>query len=151
MNNSPLCIFCGNEDETIHHLFIDCTHVNTLWNRLIRKFDIIYKTDSRDDWKQITLFGLGLKPSRKEGVLIDFLLNIYKRVIWNSRAAKLSEDYFVNIEQFFHNSVKKRVKLLHKVYEKNKKLEKFWDLFTQGDVLISKDNDGKYSYNFDTG
>lgn len=151
MHDSPLCVFCEHENETICHLFIDCTYVNMLWKQLIGKFNIIYKIDSQDDWKPITLFGLGLKQGCREGVLIDFVLNIYKRVIWSCRATKLYDDYFVNMGKFFHNSVKKRLKLLYRMYEKNQKLEKFWDLFAQQDVLISKETDGDYSYHLDRG
>ena len=40
---SPLCSFCPSESQTLWHLFPNCTHANSFWNR----FQEWYSTSSK--------------------------------------------------------------------------------------------------------
>ena len=33
-SGSPLCSFCNLKNETLYHLFYECSHTNSLWNQL---------------------------------------------------------------------------------------------------------------------
>ena len=37
MIDESKCTFCGDEDETLIHLFSDCIHVKPLWNEIERR------------------------------------------------------------------------------------------------------------------
>ena len=131
MIDSPLCTFCSDSNETIRHLFIECFEVEGLWNHLTRKLMCLKSIPDHDQWVVTTLFGLGLPRKHKEGILIDFILNIYKAAIWKCRNMILATGRQMNIDHFFHNFLKKKINTIYEVYRKNQTLHQFffyyWD------------------------
>ena len=151
MVDSPLCTLCGTSSETIIHLFIECPKIVHLWERLTAKLCVIYPNKSYDEWKIATLFGLGLTRKHKEGILIDYVMSIYKCVIWKGRNAINANGGTINFDIFFHNFFRKKIQLIYEVYRKNKNLRNFFNLFGQSNVLLSANQDYSYNYHLDTG
>jgi len=149
--DSPLCTLCKGEVETIHHLFICCTKVSKLWKSLINNLNTVYALDSQEQWIVGTLFGLGLNRRNQSGVLIDYILNVYKCVVWKSRNSINRNGGTINVDLFFHNSIKKRIGLIYAVYKSNDILNNFFKLFGIANVLLSAAEDNTYRYNLDTG
>ena len=151
MIDSPMCSFCDCEIESIVHLFIDCGAVKTLLDNLITKLNRIANINDTNQWKLAILFGLGWNKKRKDGAVIDFVINVYKCVVWNSRISKITNDYNVDIAKFFHNTLKLKLDLLFQVYRKNNNLSNFYELFGKGGVLLSENTNYSYNYHLDRG
>ena len=151
MISSPLCSLCNSEEETVHHLFIHCPITHIFWSTLTSKVGTIISVSC---WEEATLLGLDLPKKNCEGVLINFLLNIYKKTIWNTRIAILKSDNShcnIDIPLFFHNSLKKKLNLIYHYFKKIHKLHKFWGIFDQGEisVILTRHEDCSYEYIFD--
>ena len=80
LRNDPLCSFCNNDDETIEHLFYNCSYVSSLWENV--KEWIKEKTDN-----EITLSLkdiLFLKNARSENSL-NIVIMLVKFYIFRKR------------------------------------------------------------------
>ena len=146
MIDSPLCTLCKSEIETINHLFIYCPRIHFLWKQVVAKLENVFIVDS---WDKATLLGVNLPKKRNERILIDFILNIYKNVIWTIRISILNCDnsqYNINIQKFFHNTVRKKIRLLFLHFEKNDKCFRFWELFDQCEMptILAYDTENNY-------
>ena len=151
MVDSSLCTLCKTSIETINHLFIECPIIVDLWNHIITKLDNFNIIKCYDEWRVVTLFGAGLTRKNKHGVLIDFMLNIYKCVIWKSRNSLIAIGGTININIFFHNFMRKKIHLIYEVYRKNNNLQKFFDFFGRNNVLLSANRDNSFNYHLDSG
>lgn len=148
--DSPLCTLCKNHNETVLHLFVDCKTVNLLWRDIIKKLQKICKINNNDKWRQITILGMELNYKRNETISIDFILNTFKKVVWTTRVSLLNGEKHINIQNFFHNSLRKKIDFLFHYFVKKKEISTFWELFTQGDVILNPLEDGSYEYKFDS-
>ena len=152
--SSPLCTFCHKEVETIEHLFINCSQVKYLWGDLTQKLENIHQVDS---WSRCTLFGLPLHKKEKVKILFDFLLNIYKKVIWSCRLYMIREDahsHNISIDKIYHNTLRKKIRILYHYFSNKKDSATFWQIFDEADsgVIIERKFDDLciYNYIFDT-
>ena len=148
---SPLCTFCGTGNETIPHLFVHCPETILLWNYIVTKLNQITENIAYDTWERITLFGSGSNVPRNVGKLVDFVFNIYKCVIWNSRVSQCINNYKTNISIYFHNTLRNRINTIYETHKKNNRLDLFYKLFAQGNILISAIDTCNYLYHFDRG
>ena len=147
--DSPLCTFCKDQTETVMHLFVDCRVINPLWGDLITKLDRVYEIKIYDKWKQLTLLGTDFNHKRHEHILIDLVLNTFKKVVWTSRVSLLNGEKQINIKSFFHNSLRKKIDFLYHYFLLKQQSSQFWQLFTQGDVVLDCLEDDTYTYKFD--
>ena len=85
--DSPLCTFCKDQTETVMHLFVDCSVINPLWRDLITKLDRVYEIKIDDKWKQLTLLGTDFNHKRHEHILIDLVLNTFKKLFGQAVSA----------------------------------------------------------------
>ena len=129
MIDSPLCSLCNLEVETVHHLFIHCSLVHDFWTWLTSK---IRPISSVRCWEETTLLGLDLPRKKYERVLIDFLFNSYKTVIWSTRIAiakSVNRCYNIDIPLYYHNSLKKKINLIYHYYSKRHEVSELWGIF----------------------
>ena len=150
MIDSPLCTFCNKEEESIKHLFIDCNTIKNFWRLLTQKLDDIVHLDS---WEECTLLGTPLHKKNKQKILLDFLLNIYKKVIWSCRVRLLGEDtrmHGISVPVIFHNTARKKINILYHYFRKNRDLTTFWQIFDQADtpLVIEHDDDDECAYRY---
>jgi len=148
--DSPLCTFCKTTEESINHLFFYCQETRALWRNLIDKLGTIHRNQDGATWEMVTLLGCGISAKHKEGLLVDFILNIYKLVIWNNRCARQVNDYNVNLNIIYHNTVKKKINLIFHMFLKNNSLEQFFLIFAHGGVLLSKATDNSFLHCLDS-
>ena len=151
MIDSPLCSLCNLEVETVHHLFIHCPRIHNFWTWLTSKLKPI---SSVHCWEEATLLGLDLPRKNYERVLIDFLFNSYKTVIWSTRIAiakNVNRCYNIDIPLYYHNSLKKKINLIYHYYSKRHEVSKFWGIFDQGEspIILLRHDEGNYTYIFD--
>ena len=151
MIDSPICTLCQHSDETNMHLFIECPKVNSLWKHLVSKFGRLDETHSYDDWRMMTLFGSGLPRKNKEGILIDFIFNIYKCVIWSCRNQINAKGGTIHVASYFHHVMKNKINIIFETYCKNHTVPSFFILFAKSNVLLSQEQDYTYNYQLDTG
>ena len=76
--SSPLCSFCNLENETIEHLFWNCTFTQDFWNQLGRELTMF-------DFSLLTEKSVILGILSKESVLFNHILVIAKKSIYLSR------------------------------------------------------------------
>ena len=76
--SSPLCSFCNLENETIEHLFWNCTFTQDFWNQLRRELTMF-------DFSLLTEKSVILGILSKESVLFNHILVIAKKSIYLSR------------------------------------------------------------------
>ena len=77
--DSPLCSLCQCHDETIEHLFFDCTKVQLFWNDLKGKFDLCslkYNTFNKID------VILGICDCGEEFRLTNYIILLAKYYIY---------------------------------------------------------------------
>ena len=151
MADSPLCSLCKTEYETAEHLFLNCSETKSTRDDIVRKLNRIVKMNDANLWGVSILFGLGLNHKNDSGVLADFVLNVFKCVVWNARMAKVISDYRLDIKRFFHNTMKSKLNFLYHVYKNKKEPHKFYSLFGRDNVLLSNNDDDSYIYRFDRG
>ena len=155
MIDSPLCTFCKTEIETTFHLFLDCNVTYPVWKKLIDKLSVVEASHDEERWKKVTLFGnyeaKTNKPASKQSDLLsDFLLNCYKNVVWSSRVSVINLERPVDIERFFHSSVKQKLIIVYNSLKSKDQLGRFWETFSQNDIPTSCGADNvSYVYTLD--
>ena len=118
---SPLCSFCNDHDETLKHLFIDCTFVKPLWNSLQSLLNYTFTDEEK-------LFGLYGKIDDNNCDLISHITIITKQCIHLCRCAN-SKPTFEQINA----KIVEIENIEYKIALKNKKLERHltkWKLFS---------------------
>ena len=78
---SPLCLYCKTEKETIEHLFVNCSITSTLYRDIT--IWLKYYGINLPNLHLIT-FVVG-SNDKENAVLIDFLLLLYRSYIYNNR------------------------------------------------------------------
>ena len=81
LKETSQCSFCKLKDETVIHLFVECSIVNNLWNKLR-----LYFSDCIDIpalMPQSAIFGY--IDTERDTLLINHLLLIFKCYIYKSR------------------------------------------------------------------
>ena len=151
MIDSPLCSFCGRVNETIHHMLLDCSKIEALLEDLTSKLNHVININDINQWRLAVMFGLGYNYKRNDAVLIDFVLNIYKCVVWNCRMSKVMNNYNLNIVKFFHNTMKMKLNLIFQVYRNNRRLKNFFEIFGIYGVVLSANGNNSYTYHLDRG
>ena len=122
--NTPLCSFCGSEEETTLHLFLNCTICNKVWldlkNFLKNDIDIPLLSP------QSAIFGF-LEEDNNMFVTINQLLLLFKYFVYKSRdSKKLSFQKFLKMVQ--------KIRDLEKIISqgnqsKEKRFNKKWKVF----------------------
>lgn len=82
---SNLCTFCNIHDETIEHLFFQCSYVNKIWDSLQKMFEIKFRKTFRLD-KQTIIFGTEF--AGKENKALNWLILNTKGFIYSKRLQK---------------------------------------------------------------
>ena len=149
---SPLCTLCGTETESLFHLCIACPVVNGLWNKIIQKLSKHLGDDNLNTWVLITLFGTNLTYSNKKRLLLDFVLTIYKSVIYNARLSVLNDNLVLSIDNYFYNSLRKKIELVYHCFKLKGNISKFWSIFLNAEVIeFDHESETKFRFIFDTG
>lgn len=117
LKDTKLCTFCKTEDETIEHLFYECTLVHTFWENVLLKVQQFFVNFELDK-KQIFL------GYDQESKFLNFIVLFAKNYIFRCKL----KDQIPNIVD-----MKNRIEKYHsaEVYSalKNNKLhscERFW-------------------------
>ena len=142
---SPSCTFCNTEDETLFHLFIACPVINSLWIGITNKLKHTLSVNDMNEWVHMTLLGVEKNSCSKRRLLIDFVLTTYKKTLWNTRVYLLEKYSVVNVENYYYNSLKKKITFLYHVYKSRKKTSQFWEIFTDSNLF---DNNSDNSFDF---
>lgn len=101
IEDSPLCIYCHQEEETINHLFWHCDVVQTFWGQL---WSLLLFHCTHCDRFTLTekLVIFGWTETTKTDVVIDFILLIAKFFIWKCRFQNVHPvlDNFVHLLKY---------------------------------------------------
>ena len=79
LSDSPLCSYCGQEPETVQHLFYECQFSKKLWDEIKNFF--ILKLSLPSLVLQSALFGFYDNPTKNyiaNNILLIFKLTLYK-------------------------------------------------------------------------
>ena len=98
------CSFCGRSDETIDHIFVECSFSIELWHGLVNHFDgllVFPPLNSQSAY-------LGYFGEIANSLLLNHILIIYKLYIYNARESKrLSIDALMaRIKKIFELEIK---------------------------------------------
>ena len=80
ISNTTLCSYCKSADETILHLFSECSKIKTLWNELINAYPHI-------PLPQLSPRSAFLGPYQVKDMLVNQLHLIFRIVIYRQREA----------------------------------------------------------------
>ena len=84
IEDSPLCVFCHQEEETINHLFWQCDIVQTFWGQLLSLIQFhCTHCDRLNLSEKFVIFGW--TNTMKTDVVIDFIFLFAKFFIWKCR------------------------------------------------------------------
>ena len=138
ITNTKLCTFCKQEDETLVHLFIKCTHVQTLWDQ-IRKY-----IQEKFPYLQVEINPSNIIlnqicPNKRHGA--NFICLLSKQYIYRQRCFKESLSFPVLQAQF------RRMENVEKyIAVKNNKLQKHLKKWNAGSNSI--DNFSEFVTNY---
>ena len=79
LRDTKLCSFCSWEDETIFHLFANCSKSKTLWNSLKEFFKDIINLPSLTT--QSAIFGF-LQTDQELFLILNYLLLLFKYYLY---------------------------------------------------------------------
>ena len=103
-SETKLCYFCKKENETIIHLFHNCSCIKSLWNKVKNYF----KNDVRliSLTPQIAILGY-LNKNDETFLLQNIILLLFKNYVYKSRSnANLDIEYFINYLLLIKNNEK---------------------------------------------
>lgn len=131
------CIFCGHE-ETLKHLFLDCSRLNDLFQILKRWLgDLGVDMD-----ENIFIFGPKyVATDRKRVSLINFLIGEAKLAIWITRKNKLKNSGTTEPELILKAFVSARIKAEFAFFKLTKNLVTFSEFWGQAEVLCVVDQE----------
>ena len=118
---SPRCSFCKLHEETIIHLFYDCSIVKRIWNQL--KSILSNNINFPISTPQSAIFGFW-DLDTNEHLILNHLLLIFKMYIYNARTAS-----YLNISHLliYIKGIKDiEKKLCENDAKRRKKLNKKW-------------------------
>ena len=82
--DSPLCSYCKQDNETIQHLFLECTVLKSLWNEIITFFSDTLDIPNLNLQSAV----LGYFDSRKDSPALNNILLIFKLCLYRFRDKK---------------------------------------------------------------
>ena len=82
--DSPLCLYCNEEEETPLHLFHSCLKTKQLWNKLRQYFSQFINIQPSTPQSSI----VGIFHNNQHSVIINHLLLIFKFYIYGARNTK---------------------------------------------------------------
>ena len=85
LSDTKLCSFCNQKDETVIHLFANCSKSKTLWNSLKEFFKDTINLPSLTP--QSAVFGF-LQTDHKLFLILNYLLLLFKYYLYVSRCSK---------------------------------------------------------------
>ena len=99
MRDTDLCSFCGEEKETLLHLFCTCSQVRQLWSNVYEYIQERFGVNIQDcEPKDIILNGL--IPRSKD--VINFLCLVTKQYIYRQRCSQSTLHFPVLIQMFMN-------------------------------------------------
>ena len=121
---SPLCSLCKRENETVSHLFCNCTFTQQLWKKL-------------QAWVRGYLVLPALEPSivilvvwnteNENNVLVDHVVLLFKYFVYKNRTNK----HAINI-----HALKKYIKFLQKIEQRiARKIDRLEKRFTKWEPI----------------
>ena len=114
LNDTKLCSFCNQEDETVIHLFASCSKSKTLWNTLKEFFKDTINLPSLTP--QAAIFGF-LQTDQELFLILYYLSLLFKYYLYVSRCSKTISFVALKIniksprifwKKIFPNMIKKR-------------------------------------------
>ena len=94
LSDTKLCSFCNQQDETVIHLFANCSKSKTLWNSLKEFFKDTINLPSLTP--QSAIFGF-LQTDQELFLIINYLLLLFKYYLYVSRCSKTISFTALNI------------------------------------------------------
>lgn len=88
MNVDNSCSFCGNEDETLIHLFFQCEKTNNFWNRLYLHIGKHLDSSKSFQLKDIICYYKEDKASTSINYIVNFFILFGKFFIHKQKFSK---------------------------------------------------------------
>ena len=85
LSDTKLCSFCNQEDETVIHLFANCSKSKTLWNSLKEFFKDTINLPSLTP--QSAIFGF-LQTDQELFLILNYLLLLFKYYLYIMKKRK---------------------------------------------------------------
>ena len=121
--DSPFCYFCKNSDETLVHLFCECSKVTGLWENLSDLTES--KIGERIEFSNYQkMFGIDLEDSEHKNI-INYLILCIKFYIYRCKFQEVTPCF-----QGYKNMLKIKVNTEYKIAEGRGKLGKHFKKFS---------------------
>ena len=119
---SPLCTFCNEEVETLHHLFIECTSVKPIWQQLENHLQYSYTNSQK-------MFGCFENTHDRTFDILSHLTIITKYYIHKSRLKKKKPCY-IALKREITSIESIELKIANKSNKTKQHLEKWGKIIT---------------------
>ena len=93
IKDNPLCTFCQEEEETILHLFVDCSKVKHLWDQIKKLLESEYESSPKLDRASIILNKINKSD------IGGFIVLLTKMYIYRKRCQNEGLN-FIELKQF---------------------------------------------------
>ena len=129
MIESPKCTFCNQEDETITHLFVECSKIQVVWNYVENLIQRIKPGITLNPINK--LMGLYREAENEHFDFINHLITITKNFIHKCRLSSTAP----TINGLLHNIsdseyLERQIAVKRgKIVKHNEKWQKYLDLF----------------------
>jgi len=118
LSNSNLCDFCGENIETIEHLFWECKHIQPIWNQLA-SFLEQQQLNVKLSFLSVS-FGINSLKSIHGNNIVNFILILMKYFIFHMKYRK----QIPNFNCFIH-SLKLKIQIEKEIALSNDTLQIF--------------------------
>ena len=82
LTESPLCSYCNQHNETIHHLFLECNHTKSLWHEVQLFFNPLISLPHLSIQSAIVGF---FEVPKEDFMLTNIILLSFKIVLYKQR------------------------------------------------------------------
>lgn len=97
MNCDPMCVLCRTHQETVHHLFFECTYSRKIWGRIMDILKISRQIKAWEEEVEWVIKKSRLGKSKHKLTIMCFCEAIY--TIWLQRNSQVFKDCHVNDTQ----------------------------------------------------
>merc|ERR1712105_445288 len=102
--NSPLCAFCNEDEESLEHLMVQCTHIKTFWQEILNRLKALNIINNKEIFTEFDII-FGLLGSGQENLLIvNLIVIIAKKCIFDCKIRKIAPTWdflWARIKYFF--------------------------------------------------
>lgn len=145
--SSPLCTVCNDSVEDMLHMFVHCEELHDLKLLISSLIEVIFaKADgallNSVSLEQMLLFGYCCTHKGVNTILLNFLLSVYRYIVFRRRQLNIDKIVNINIVRLFKHTFRTYLRYMYHHYKSNRNLPKFrHTLLTNNHIVLERNNE----------